>query len=283
MRTYPVWPAAGLTLATLAGLINLALAGAGAAALIVNLAALVFALGLFAVGSRLAVRAAGTDWPGWVLIAAGIGALFATALWGVEIDGVRRWVAFGPVTLHTGMLVGPALMVLVARAKDWRRATAEMIAIAAAIAIQPDRGVAIAMVSSALAMLLVRRRPGDLALLLAAAGALAVTLLAPDSLPPVQFTEHVLQDAWRNSPAFGLIPVLGLVSLFLSLRGATDRSERDGIVLCLAFFAGLIIASLIGSYPTPIVGAGASPILGFGLGIAVAASQRQRRSTPVHA
>ncbi len=106
--------------------------------------------------------------------------------------------------------------------------------------------------------------------LLLAALAVLATFAQPDGLQPVRFVETILSDAWQHHPAVAVM-LMGILAVTLTLPavGHPDRFPAAATV------AGFAVASLIGAYPVPLLGYGASSILGFGLAIAAA-----RRSVP---
>ena len=105
-------------------------AGAGPNALVVQSLAAVIALGLALVVMRFWRKA---DWRYWPLIAACALALLLTLMTGVELQGARRWLAAGPVQLHTASLVLPLAAWAFARGFNDRRVAP----LAAAVALVP--------------------------------------------------------------------------------------------------------------------------------------------------
>ena len=85
-------------------------------------------------------------WP--ALLAAA--ALLVTALFGVEQDGIRRWVSVGHgLIVQPTFLLLPLIVTAYARAPDDRWHRAAMFIAAAALALQPDRSMAAMMVAAA--------------------------------------------------------------------------------------------------------------------------------------
>lgn len=196
-----------------------------------------------------------------ILIVTGLSLLAATLVMGVPADGMKRWLSLGPLRLHMGMLLLPMIGVWAAKAKA-PFATAAFAICAAIIAMQPDRAVALALFLCSIAIVMLRRDLWALAMATFAAIALAVTMLRGDPLVGVEFTEHVIRDGFAWHPAMGAV----LASAMAIATGFPLVKGREGGPLC-AVMTGFFAASLLGPYPTPLSGFGASPIIGYALGL----------------
>jgi cell division protein FtsW (lipid II flippase) len=228
------------------GLGHMAAAGAPGRYLVINAAALgvgLTLLGLFG-GALFAER----SWTS-AAIAAMAGALLATALSGDSVEGATRWVRLGGLSLQPSLILLPVMLVAFARSRN-ELATAGIVA-AAALAIQPDRAMA-GMLAAGLAVLAVLRPDR---LVLAALGAslagFAVTLARPDRLPAAAHVEGVLYSSFEVHLLAGLAVVVGLESH--AVFGAV--------------WLAAILAAALGNYPTPLVGYGASAIIGYALSL----------------
>lgn len=249
-------PFAALALPVLAGLAWMAWAGAPTSYLAVNAAALMLALA----ATRITwPRGATAD----LLIAAALTSLLCfTAYAGLEIDGVRRWLSVGPLRLHTGYLVLPLLVVLLARLEA-RWTLVITCAAAFAIASQPDLATAAGLAAaSAVAALSKREQMRIGAALIAVAGLLAISF-ASDPLQPVRFVEAVQTDALTVNPLIGALLVLVTFTPLLLLPGG----KRAAAPLA-TFMTAAGLMAFNGPYPSILIGYGAAPILGFGLALA---------------
>jgi cell division protein FtsW (lipid II flippase) len=182
---------------------------------------------------------------------------------GPHLDGIARWIPAGPVTLHAGMLTVPALALLAAR----DRAYGPHLLLAGVLLslLQPDAASALALACAAAGIALgARARLLWLVALVALVAALAAS--RGGDLPPQPFVEHLLADAVHRSVAVAAALVLALTaSLAVVVRfadgGRTERFATAGTLI------GFALASMIGNYPTPLIGYGASAILGFALAL----------------
>jgi hypothetical protein len=248
-----------LALPVLGGLAYLTAFGAPARLIAVNAGALVAAL-LWAAWGRLPPGHGARL--GFAASAAML--LFVPLLSGPDLGGVTRWLRAGPVLLHSGALLLPLIVVLAARETRWGPA---LLALAGgALALQPDAAslTALALASAVLAAL-----SRSLAFLAVGAGAglLAALTFDAGALAPQLYTEGVLAHVAGRSLA-------GAIALGLLLFGATawlalalpEALRREATALA-ALLAGLGAMAVLGPFPFPLIGYGASPILGFGLAL----------------
>ncbi len=247
-----------LAVPALAGLAYLATGGAPAHYLAVNGSALLFAFGWIAIGrvpdSEVAKRA----------LPAVLLALFALPLLaGPDIEGVRRWLPLGPMSLHAGMLIIPLLGCLCARDPrydPWVLGAAMGVAL-----LQPDAASAAALALAAASLAWTHRKPYFAAM--AAIGlAICVIAFGAGDLPPRPLVEQVFADAWAAQPLIAPSLVAAVVTGLVLLLTARTMPREERVVLAAAM-TGFTAMSLTGNYPTPLLGYGAAPILGFGLAL----------------
>lgn len=176
-------------------------------------------------------------------------------------DRVVRWFPLGPLNLHTGMLATPALCVLAAR----NRQLAAPILLAAVLAslVQPDAATGFALTFAAVGLHHVTKdwKVG----LVAVIGFFASLLMAVrGELPPQPFVERVLVDAAGGNLLLAIALALALVASFALILFAIPFDRAKRLTLAGLFF-GFGIMALMSNYPTPLIGFGAAPILGFGI------------------
>lgn len=248
---------AALVLPVLSGIAWMAWAGAPTGWLAINAGALLTALAC-ALLLPMPPKQSGQ------LILAGtlVALVVLTALAGVELDGIRRWIALGPVRLHIGYLVLPLLVVLTSQLPS-RPAALLLGAVQLATLAQPDRAACYALAAATCVNAVQRRDwPATSALLLAIACSIAV-LARLDPLQPLRFVEAVQSDALAADPLFGTLLTLATLAPLALLRGA-DRQAQT----LVAFLIAASLMALAGPYPSILIGYGAAPILGFGLALA---------------
>lgn len=205
--------------------------------------------------------------------AAALALLFLPPLLHHDIDGVARWLPVGRVLfLHSGALLLPLVTVIAAREVrlgPWLLALA-----AAALAFQPDAG-ALAGLAAASAALAWVHRSVTFALVAGASLTLAFATFGAGALEPQVFTEgvltHVAEQSWVGAAALGLL-LFGLPLWTWVIRPVASQGEGPALA---ALLAGFGVMAMLAPFPFPLIGYGASPIIGFGLALA-AMSARPR-------
>lgn len=261
--------------------VAITMAGAGRNALVVQALAAVIGLGLALVVAR-SWRKAG--WRYWLLIAACALALVWTLMTGVALQGARRWLALGPVQLHTAFLVLPPAVWAFARGFEDRRVAPLAAALSFALLYQHDAASSLAWALAIGAATLIQR-PRQLlpwAVVAVAAVFAYAAWTEPDTLPAVPYVEGLLTVSLAASPVFGALAAILMVSLpapFLLV--AASRPERRVEALALAaLWAGWVFGNLFGNYPAPVLGYGAAPILAWGLSIGLVFAEPAKEADP---
>jgi len=247
-----------LAIPVLAGLAFMTAFGAPPAYLVGNAGALAIALLWLAVG-RLPV-----DRLGRRLLASALLAILALPLlMGPEINGVARWVPVGPVVLHSDMLALPAFAVLVAQERE-DGALLLLCALFLTL-LQPDAASAFALTFAAVGLHHVTRdwRMGVVAIAGFVAGIVAALR---GELPAQPFVERVVVEALDRSglAALGLFGALVASYLLILFRGRPTAAERFALAGTLFGFG---VMALMSNYPSPLIGYGAAPILGYGVAL----------------
>lgn len=246
--------------ATGLGLAVMVAGGAPDSYLIINIAALVIGTALLATLRRTRMTPVQS---GWLCLAAAAGML-ATALLGTTVDGATRWVQVGIVSLQPALMLLPVMVLAFARARTMAGTAAIMLA-ALALTLQPDRALAAAL-AAGMCALATSAREGRVKLALAAALAgLAATLVRGDTLAPSPFVEQVFADAFAASVLAVAALLAGAALMLLPARALPAAEAR----VFAAVWLTLLLASVLGNYPTPLLGYGGSGIIGYLLGLAV--------------
>jgi cell division protein FtsW (lipid II flippase) len=235
-----------------------------------------------AVGLMLAAMLAFVPprWSEWLAHAAAM-ALLATALLGVDVDGIRRWVSLlGVLQIQPAFILLPLLLCYYARRKASRAHSAAVMIAALAIAAMPDRSMAMALFMVSFAVWLADRTHAAALVLAAATLALGVTLWRADPLTGLRHVEYVLAHGWQSGPLTGAVLNLGALAMLaplLTARHAAMEQQRAIIAFSLCW-ATLLIASVVAPFPTPLLGYGASAIIGY---MVSASALRRSDDTPL--
>jgi hypothetical protein len=244
--------------ATGLGMLYMALAGAPPRYLAVNGVALVSGLLAAALLARVGdVRRGIVD----LMLAS---ALLLTAWLGISADGVTRWLSVGGVLLQPGLFLLPVLVLRYARSPDALSTVAVSLA-AFALALQPDRALAGALAAGLMALAVARPERNVFLALSAAATGFAATLVRADPSGAMPWVDQILASSFAVHPLAGLAVWTGAALMLVpALAGLWRPGEAR--VPCAVFGAlwfAVILAALLGNYPTPMVGYGASAIFGY--------------------
>ena len=198
------------------------------------------------------------------MLAAGI-PLLATTLFGSSIDGITRWVNVGGLSVQPSLIIAPAMLVSFAGSRGWL-STLGVVFAALALGSQPDRAVAGAMVAGLGVMCLLQRDRFVWIALASAVVAFAITLVRADNLSAMPFVEQVYLQAFKSGLLAGIAVVLG-AALLLAPAVAGWRTDPPTYLVFGTLWLALIVAAVLGNYPTPIVGYGSSSIVGYVLSL----------------
>lgn len=196
---------------------------------------------------------------------AAIASLFLAPAIGPEINGIARWLPLGPVQLHSGMLLIPAISVLAA--EDDEFAAPFLLIALLAVHLQPDAASGLALCFAAIGRYDAVRdwRMGPVA---AVAFVATLEMGMRGELPAQPFVERVLVSATLTAPLVGLALLAALLGGFFLLLKAVSGARAPRHALAGSLF-GFATVALLSNYPTPLIGYGAAPIIGYGVALAL--------------
>jgi cell division protein FtsW (lipid II flippase) len=189
---------------------------------------------------------------------------------GVSMEGVRRWIALGPVQLHPASLLVP--LAVWAAARRLEPITAGLIAaLMLVLAAQPDAASVLALTLGVAAVATgAASKRGPIALTILGLTCAAFAFTRQDPLPAVAHVERIIPNAFAAAPLVGVLAGLAMAALPLAMLWR--RRSPEALALA-AVWAGFALANLLGNYPAPVIGAGASPMLGWLLSIGLASGR----------
>lgn len=255
--------------ALIIGIVTMRHLGVSSAAWSMNIAAAAFGLLIWAVGLRLPPPTRATR---AFLAAAGMVTIllpFASE----GIAGVHRWVSVAGVRLHASAIVAPLIIFCVAAAAP--RGIGGALALGATctaiLALQPDAAQATSL-AAACAVVLVLTRTGQtrnvllsVVVLIAVA---AVSFIRPDPLPPVAHVEGIFVAAASRGPGWAAMATAALLLLPVPFFAAWRRHRSPAALALGVYVAMTLLAPAWGTFPVPVMGYGASPILGYFIALA---------------
>jgi hypothetical protein len=184
------------------------------------------------------------------------------------ILGVYRWLVVAGLRLHVSAIVAPLIILCVAAAAPHGITGARAIGITAAtiLALQPDTAQTISL-AAACAVILAYARPVQprnlLVSIVLLCAASAVSFIRPDRLPPVAHVEEIFGIVTSNGPGSPAMATVALLLLPAPFFAAWHRHRRSVTLALGVYIALTLLAPAWGTFPVPVMGYGASPILGY--------------------
>ena len=271
-RDLIIWISAGA--AVLLGLAVQHRLGAPASGLMVQAAGALL-------GADLCVALSRVHAPRRVSVAFGLAVLLAfialPLVVGPELAGARRWLLLGPISIQPSMILLPLVIWLVAGPRPGVDKSLLILAAGGVLALQFDAAALTGLTLAWLAGHLPSARRGEIHVRGVAFGLAVLTAWAwmrPDALPSVAWVEQVLPNAWGRGLWAGVIATLATL-LVITPVILLARGGQAALSLA-AFYVGLVGAALVGNYPLPVVGLGASLVVGWlmALGLSLAPTRR---------
>ncbi len=215
----------------------------------------------------VAPRVAGERLAAWAPGLAALGIL--ATLVGPGIDGVHRWISLGALRLDASALLAPWILLGLTAGQGRARGHAILAALVAQVVhvAQPDAGQATALAAGALPLLLDRARASTR---VGVASALALALLAAaawlrhDPLAAVDHVERILVlGASEGAPWVVAMVAVGAALLASIVVPSRERVPGAVVAGLASYCVATFVVTFFGCFPVPILGAGASPVLGW--------------------
>ncbi|WP_017473116.1 hypothetical protein [Amphibacillus jilinensis] len=186
------------------------------------------------------------------------------------IEGVHRWLTFGPINIYIASIILPLLIIqlwILALNNRESYAIGLIFIILLILLFQPDAGQLTAF-ACATAIILWKNISNWMIKFLSfilIAGFVIISWIFLDDLAPIPYVEDIiflvadLGNVWF---------VLGILSLILLLSPFFFYGTKNIISLTLAiYFLMAMIVTLFGNFPMPIMGYGMAPIIGYFIAI----------------
>lgn len=253
--------------ATLLGISYLTLAGAPVQLTSINIASLMLGLiVLFALKHAVRpLRGLGE----YAMVVAAT-ALLGTALIGEAAEGASRWVAVGPLSVQPSLIALPLMVLAYVRNRSFL-STSAMLVSAVAMALQPDRAMASVLVAGLAVQALFRPDRHVMSALVGSLLALLIAFARPDALPAMPLVDQIYYTSFDVSLLAGIAVIAGTVLLLvpaLADARASPENRHTGLVFGTVWLT-VIVAALLGNYPTPVVGYSGAAVLGYVLSLLV--------------
>jgi len=186
------------------------------------------------------------------------------------LDGIHRWLTFGPINLYLASIILPLLIILL-----WELASNNRehyvfgltFITLVLLLFHPDAGQLTAFACATVIILWkkISNRMIKLLCITLTAALVTVSWVFLDDLEPVPYVEDIiflvadLGNVWF---------ITGILSLILLLSPFFFYGKKSIVSLSLGvYFLTMMIVTLIGNFPMPIMGYGISPIIGYFISI----------------
>ena len=188
------------------------------------------------------------------------------------MEGVHRWISIGAVKLNIAMIVLPMILLelyQVLKIRGLTYAGVGAFIILLVLFFQPDASQLTGFAIPVMIMLSLNTRSKKIRLLIIGVSVLFIVLswIRLDHLPPVNYVERILMMV---ADMGGIWLVLGIISLailpapfiLLPPKNAVSVSRYIG-----CYYIVILLSTLFGNFPVPLMGYGISPIVGYYLSL----------------
>ncbi|MFH7817977.1 hypothetical protein [Neobacillus thermocopriae] len=182
------------------------------------------------------------------------------------LDGVHRWLSFGPINLYIASIILPLLLIHIwklALNKREHYVLGLTIITSVILLFQPDAGqlTAFACATAFFVWKILSNRMIKILFITFTAAICVISWVFLDDLAPVPYVEHII---FLVADLGNFWFILGIFSLILLLFPFFFYGRKSMISLSLGvYYLMTMIVTLIGYFPMPIMGYGISPIIGY--------------------
>ncbi|WP_299441617.1 hypothetical protein [uncultured Aquimarina sp.] len=187
------------------------------------------------------------------------------------LSNVYRWLSIGIINLNIGSIVLPLLLIELEKNlnfKNWWLITLLAFGIIAILSFQPDASKATAF---ALASLFFTQKYVTNKIQYVV---LAIPIMASvwtwyflDDLPPVNYVEEILQMTKGIGTTWYIFSVLSLILLPIPFFIFKTEKNKSICISLGIYFSVVLLSTLFGNFPVPLLGYGISPIIGYSIAI----------------
>lgn len=192
-------------------------------------------------------------------------ALLILPFWFNGLDGVHRWLSFGPIKIYAASVFLPLLIIHL-----WKLTLSNhvlngiglTIIVLVILLFHPDAGQVTAFAGAAALILWKKINSSSLKLLnlTLITTSLILSWIFLDDLAPVPYVEHII---FLVADMGGIWFILGIMSLLLLLFPFFFYNKEIISLSLGVYFLLTMIVTFFGNFPMPIMGYGTSPIIGY--------------------
>lgn len=188
------------------------------------------------------------------------------------IEGVHRWVSVGPIKFYVAVIVLPIIIIdlwKLLQIREWWFSAAITIVISILLTLQPDASTLTAFAISML-MLLWNKINNNIfrfCIVVLLSALIIISWVFLDGLPPVLYVENIVRLVANMGIIWLSLGVISLVILPLPFIFFSPKEYKLLSVSIGMYFIIILISTLFGNFPVPLMGYGVSPIIGYFIAI----------------
>jgi len=188
------------------------------------------------------------------------------------IEGVHRWVSVGPIKFYVAVIVLPIIIIdlwKLLQIRDWWFSAIITIVISILLALQPDASMLTAF-AIPMIMLLWNKINNNIfrsCIVVLLSALIIISWAFLDGLPPVSYVENIVTLVAKMGIVWLILGAISLVILPLPFIFFSPKRYKLLSVSIGVYFIIILISTLFGNFPVPLMGYGVSPIIGYFISI----------------
>lgn len=187
------------------------------------------------------------------------------------IEGVHRWIAIGPINLYVSVIVLPIIIInlwSLIKNGNFMIAITSMICVSIILTLQPDASIMTAFTITSIILLWDKINPLSLTLLIVFLSSLSIfTWVFLDGLAPVEYVEGIFKLVSDMGIIWFILGVISLIIMIIPFLIFPPKKNKRLSICFGIYFITILISTVFGNFPIPLMGYGVSPIIGYFISI----------------
>lgn len=188
------------------------------------------------------------------------------------LQGVHRWVSIGPVKFYATSIAIPIVFIElwnVLQTKNWWISVVITIVISILLTLQPDASQLTAFIIPMI--ILIWSKTNNKFFRYSILGLLSILAINSwiflDGLPPVSYVEEIVSLVANMGIIWLVLGIISLVILPLPFILFPSKNSKLLSICIGIYFIIILISTIFGNFPVPLMGYGVSPIIGYFISI----------------
>ena len=191
---------------------------------------------------------------------------------GSGFKGVNRWISIGPFNFYVASIVIPILIIELCRLSQfhhWFIPAFIIIFISMLLTLQPDASQSAAFIIPMIILLWNKTSKNifRLGITMLLSSLIVNSWLFLDSLSPVSYVENILSLVGSMGILWFILGILSLIILPMPFLFFAPKNMRLCSTCIGIYFIIILISTIFGNFPVPLMGFGISPIIGYFISI----------------